>query len=316
MRCLDFIRIFFLLLYSSTTSKPQCKICTKTIAKNHRKIACQVCNLFVHIRCNQTDVKTYNTIIKDNIPQTCLMCQNQHIGPITQKTHCTVCTKTIAKNHRNICCDSCKSRIHIKCNNTDVKTYNKIVKGNQSVTCIKCQQENIPFQGLSDIDFSAVNKGLSTDIDILQDVCVTSTSLNIFFQEINKSNPFTNTKEDNNDENATLINCKYMDLSTFNFKPDKNKFSIFHTNIGSLAKHKDELESTLTLLDFKFDIIGITETKLKTQTKPKIDINLTGYKCYHTDTEAEKGGSLIYVSENINSKKRPDLEHLLYKPEC
>ena len=54
---------------------------------------------------------------------------------------------------------------------------------------------------------------------------------------------------------------------------------------------------------------------MKTQTKPKIDINLTGYKCYHTDTEAEKGGSLIYVSENINSKKRPDLEHLLYKPE-
>ena len=69
------------------------------------------------------------------------------------------------------------------------------------------------------------------------------------------------------------------------------------------------------MLDYKFDVIGITETKLKQKNKPKIDINLMGYKCYHVDTEAEKGGSLIYVSENINSKERTDLEKLLYKTE-
>ena len=296
-------------------SKPKCQICTKTIAKNHRRISCQSCKFFVHITCNQTDVKSYNKIIKDNIPQTCLKCQNIHTASITQKTMCTVCTKTIAKNHRNICCDSCNSRVHIKCNKTDVKTYNKIVKENQSVTCINCQLENIPFQNLSDLDFSAVNKGLNTDTDVLQEVCVTSTSLKIFFEEINKSNPFSNGKEVTDSDDTLLINCKYLDLASFQFKPDKNKFSVFHTNIGSLAKHKEELENTLALLNYKFDVIGITETKLKKQLKPKIDISLSGYKCYRVDTEAEKGGTLIYVSNNINSKERPDLESLLYKSE-
>ena len=64
------------------------------------------------------------------------------------------------------------------------------------------------------------------------------------------------------------------------------------------------------MLDFKFDIIGITETKLLKHTKPKFDIEMKGYKCYHIDTESEKGGSLIYVSDTINSKQRPDLELL------
>ena len=87
---------------SSVLSKPQCKICTKTIAKNHRKISCQLCSSYVHIKCNQTDVKTYNNILKENLPQTCLSCQNLHTKSITQKTSCGVCTRTIAKNHRNI----------------------------------------------------------------------------------------------------------------------------------------------------------------------------------------------------------------------
>ena len=304
-----------LILPPSIAGKPQCKICTKTIAKNHRKISCQACSSDVHFKCNQTDVKTYNKILKENLPQTCLSCQNPHTKSITQKSSCGVCTKTIAKNHRNIYCDLCNCRVHIKCNKTDVKTYNNVIKENKKVTCISCQLENIPFQSLTDIEFSAVNKGLDTDTDILQEVCVTSTSLKIFFEEINKSNPFTNVNDDENDDNATLINCKYVDLASFNFKPSKEKFSLFHTNIGSLAKHKEELETTLTMLDYKFDIIGITETKLTRKTKPKIDINLNGYKCYHVDTDAEKGGSLIYVSENISSKERTDLELLLYKSE-
>ena len=38
--------------------RPQCKICSKTIARNHRKISCQSCKSFVHIICNLTDVRT------------------------------------------------------------------------------------------------------------------------------------------------------------------------------------------------------------------------------------------------------------------
>ena len=61
-----------------------------------------------------------------------------------------------------------------------------------------------------------------------------------------------------------IINCKYVDINSFkSFKEDKKKFSILHLNIASLSLHKEELEIVLTLLDFKFEIIGISETKKK-----------------------------------------------------
>jgi exonuclease III len=69
------------------------------------------------------------------------------------------------------------------------------------------------------------------------------------------------------------------------------------------------------MLQYKFDIIGITETKIKKGVKSKISLEIDGYKYYHTDTEAEKGGTLIYISNTINSKQRTDLEALIYKPE-
>ena len=68
-------------------------------------------------------------------------------------------------------------------------------------------------------------------------------------------------------------------------------------------------------LDFKFDVIGVTETKLIKDRKPDFDIQMQGYKCYHVDTEAEKGGSMIYISNSLNSKRRLDLEKLMYKSE-
>ena len=67
-------------------------------------------------------------------------------------------------------------------------------------------------------------------------------------------------KED--DENAPLLNCNYVDFESFNYKNKSNEFSLFHLNIASLAKHKVELETSLNMLKYKFDIIGLTETKI------------------------------------------------------
>ena len=33
-------------------------------------------------------------------------------------------------------------------------------------------------------------------------------------------------------------------------------------NIASLAAHKDEFETALKMLDYKFEVIGLTETKI------------------------------------------------------
>ena len=73
------------------------------------------------------------------------------------------------------------------------------------------------------------------------------------------------------------------------YKDNKHEFSLFHLNIASLSKHKDELETILMMLKYKFDIIGISETKIQKNIIPNYDISLKGYKPYSTPTEGEKG---------------------------
>ena len=64
---------------------------------------------------------------------------------------------------------------------------------------------------------------------------------------------------------------------------------------------------TLNLLDHNFDIIAISESKLKLD--PVFNIGLAGYKIpLHTFTESEKGGTMLYIKEGINYKPRKDLE--------
>ena len=61
------------------------------------------------------------------------------------------------------------------------------------------------------------------------------------------------------------------------------------------------------MLGYKFDIIATSESKLNNQ--PTVDINLTGYHTpYCKNTEANKGGTLLYVNQELNYKPREDLE--------
>ena len=220
--------------------KPKCAICSKTIAKNHRNILCEICNCQVHIKCNLTDVTSYNKIIRDKLPQKCKTCDPSQINI---KPKCCVCNRKIADNHKKLECNTCQSFIHIKCNKTDPKHYDKIMKDTGSPKidhCNNCLIDNIPFQNLSELEFTAICKGIDTEADVLNDTFITSGNLELFFNLINKTNnPFEidTTSLDAESDDTVLINCKYYDLSTFNFKKVEKKFSLFHTNIGSLEKH-------------------------------------------------------------------------------
>ena len=51
-----------------------CKVCTKSVAKNHRKLQCSACNQWVHLKCNNLDKKSYETLNTDNQPWYCISC--------------------------------------------------------------------------------------------------------------------------------------------------------------------------------------------------------------------------------------------------
>ena len=67
------------------------------------------------------------------------------------------------------------------------------------------------------------------------------------------------------------------------------------------------------MLEYNFDIIAVSETKLMKNCDSNYNINLKEYNQYHTDSESEKGGTLIYISKDHNAKHRKDLESIIYK---
>ena len=223
---------------------------------------------------------------------------------------CGICNKKIASNHRAIRCNLCNYKVHIKCNKTDQGDYRNI-KEDDIVFCIKCKEEALPFQKLTDQQFFVTSvKGINKDPENLNQTLFPPINLKTFFEGINDLNQ---NDDRGSEDNLPQINCKYVDLDTFKHSKKKGDFSLFHLNIASLSKHKEELESILTLMGYKFDVIGITETKINKNKSPIFDINMEDYKCYHTPSEAEKGGAMLYIQNEITSKPRNDLDSLVYK---
>ena len=211
---------------------------------------------------------------------------------------CGICNKIITRNKKYIRCNICNFRIHIKCNQTDEVTYQKMTQYEESMICIKCNENNLPFFNTS----QETNNILS--------ISPSNNSLKLFFKGIND---LMNNQNINDEDNIPPINCKYEDISSFNYKTNNRDISLFHLNIASLGKHKEELETILTMLKVKFDIIGITETKIKKNIAPIFDTSLEGYTSYQTPTEGDKGGVSLYISKKLKCKRRNDLESIIYK---
>ena len=95
--------------------------------------------------------------------------------------------------------------------------------------------------------------------------------------------------------------------------PDINNLSIesslgiIHTNLASLYKYHDDLEQILSLMKNEFQIIGITEHKIKDLT-PISNIKLAGYHEFiYTPTQTTHGGSGFYIRDSLAFKRRNDL---------
>ena len=117
---------------------------------------------------------------------------------------------------------------------------------------------------------------------------------------------------DTNDSDSEFdqpISCSYYSCDDFikaSFQSSKN-FSILHLNVHSIQKHIEELRILLTALSYKLDIIAIFESKLKGE--PNVDISIKGYQQpYCTYTDAYKGGTILYITTDLNFNPRKDLD--------
>ena len=90
-----------------------------------------------------------------------------------------------------------------------------------------------------------------------------------------------------------------------NLNNDSSSLGILHTNLASLNKYHDDLEQILSLMKVDFQIIGITEHKIKELTPI---FKLAGYHEFiYTPMQTSHGGSGFYIRDSLAFKKRNDL---------
>ena len=142
------------------------------------------------------------------------MMYTNNFNELTDVNLCGYCLKKNSSVHNFVNCALCKSRIHIKCNNIELKSYNKMEINKVIPICIKCNTENFPFYNEVKINISETyNKEL-----------LISDNIKMYFKGINDfSNNINDIDNHEEDFDITpIIDCKYLDINSFNLiKEDK-----------------------------------------------------------------------------------------------
>ena len=230
---------------------------------------------------------------------------------------CSVCNKNVLGN--SIFCDHCKYWVHKKCNKLSNIEFETLISENENTRfcCILCERKGLPFWSIPDIDFKTLTiTGVILDTNILDKSEIKMIESQDYIAKLNNhlSNAVLPSDEES-DDNVSPVNCNYYSLEEFSeAKFDKSKtFSIFHLNIHSIEKHLDSLKCLLLMINFNFDILTISESKLLLDSPSQIDLTIEGYQSpVSVPTEAMKGGVLLYVREGIDFNPRADLH--IYAP--
>ena len=84
---------------------------------------------------------------------------------------------------------------------------------------------------------------------------------------------------------------------------------MFHANIASLNLHIDDLKLILSRLNYKFDVLGVSEHKIRKDTLPSNNISIPGYEEFVFEpTETTHGGTGFYIKDNVDYVMRKDLQ--------
>ena len=93
----------------------------------------------------------------------------------------------------------------------------------------------------------------------------------------------------------------------------KNNLNFFHINISFLPYHFLESHTLLATSEIELDIIGITESRLKSNKSHLTNITLPNYNIEHCPNDGLNGGVLLYIKEDMIYKKRNHLKILKCK---
>ena len=176
---------------------------------------------------------------------------------------------------------------------------------------MQCLKETLPTLDLTKNELKLTMDGIDLPDKVTQDDISLDRSQLEMIEKIKQNVNEGFFIDYNTDDDITLNDCQYYTTELFSKqKFDSNRHSsIMHLNIHSIAAHITELRVILTqLVDFQFDFVCITESKIKSGVTPIVDISIDGYQPpVGMPTDASKGGVLIYIKEGIDFMPREDL---------
>ena len=189
--------------------------------------------------------------------------------------------------------------VQLKCNNLNV-VQTEIIKTTGSDRfwiCMFCSNNLFPFATLNDHKlyqtlsqsnnhYSGSSNSYSTN---------TCSTLKPPKNLSNLFNEFNNFSSQQNKNTENIMNCKYYDIEEIQSRNNLNhKNALSYINTCSLSKNIEELEYLLDKTKIDFDVIGISESRIKKDKSPINSINLKG--CSHESCPTESAaGTLCYT---------------------
>ena len=210
---------------------------------------------------------------------------------MTIKCPCGICEKPVANNDQA----KCGLWTHIKCSKINKQTYTYLMGENSHWYCMLCTKTFLPYSVLNNNEFKQTVTGKQVKFTHIAKAAISNTEN--FIKPINSENNIT----------------KYFTIKDLNstFNDNGSPFFLFHLNINSLSFHFDELESLISKSKNDFQIIGISETRLKKTLETTTNIQLENFNIEHVTTDSANGRVLLYIRKAINYKLRQDL--MIYK---
>ena len=228
---------------------------------------------------------------------------------------CSICLRTIRSNCRAIKCSTCNNLFHCKCSKLSRSDFNYFIVRQDLWTCLHCKNNIFPFsylctEDLLNLTYNSNAKCLCSNL--LDKLKLDNLPCFDIITSLSKGIPnLSNIDVDLQLPNQ--INFNYYSTHEFHNNPDilnsytSKSFSVLHCNIRSLAANKDKLSILLEDLQCPFDIIGLSETRIKNNQDPVTNLNLPGYVFLSQPTLSSAGGVGLYVKEDLHTTVRHDL---------
>ena len=179
---------------------------------------------------------------------------------------CSICNRTVARNHRVLDCNDCKTQFHIKCVKVTPSQFKRMKTQNSTWTCSVCIWKVLPF-----------NWRISTSSE--SELDVSNHSFSAVTDIVEQQDPL----ED-------MVSIKQTHF---------RQGLLIHQNINSLENKFEELKFINDKI--KASIV-LTETKIDSS-YPDSQFRMQNYCMYRNDRAKGGGAVLIYVSSKIPVKR-------------